>query len=206
MRFNSPPNWPPPPRGWQPDPGWRPDPDWGPAPEGWPLWVPDTRRRNIIIAACTAVAVLATGGVGIWLLIAKPWESDGEKYAATIDCSVDNSEEQAVCDSVRSRYAALIDRDKKRLGELSCTRGDLVPYDVDKYEAEIKSFRSAWESGDLRVALTDIVINGDKAPLTVRISAGTQNFTLKAEWAKEDGTWKACSAALPGTTLPMPSP
>lgn len=38
-RYNSPPNWPPPPPGWQPDPSWRPDPAWGPAPAGWVFWV-----------------------------------------------------------------------------------------------------------------------------------------------------------------------
>jgi tRNA splicing ligase len=173
---------------------------------GWPLWVPDTRRRTIIIAVCTAIVVLAAGGVGVWLLVAKPWESEGEKYAATIECKVDNDEEQKVCDSVRARYAALVDRDKKRLSELTCSRSDLVQYDVDKYETEIRGFRSAWESGDLRITITDIVVKGDKAPMTVRVSANGRDFTLKVEWAKEDGTWKACSTALPGSDLPMPSP
>ncbi|WP_191480202.1 hypothetical protein [Nocardioides ochotonae] len=40
VRYNPPPNWPPPPTGWTPPPGWRPDPAWGPPPPGWQLWVP----------------------------------------------------------------------------------------------------------------------------------------------------------------------
>jgi hypothetical protein len=43
-RYNSPPNWPPPPPGWTPPPGWVPDPSWGPAPEGWDFWT--TTRPN----------------------------------------------------------------------------------------------------------------------------------------------------------------
>lgn len=42
MRFNPPPNWPPPPRGWQPADGWHPDPSWPPPPISWPLWIEDT--------------------------------------------------------------------------------------------------------------------------------------------------------------------
>ncbi|MDP9696669.1 UNVERIFIED_ORG: hypothetical protein J2X79_004252 [Arthrobacter globiformis] len=38
-RYNSPPNWPPPPAGWRPPPGWKPDPVWGPPPSGWKFWV-----------------------------------------------------------------------------------------------------------------------------------------------------------------------
>ena len=41
LRFNPPPNWPPPPRGFVPPPRWQPDPDWPPPPPGWQLWVPD---------------------------------------------------------------------------------------------------------------------------------------------------------------------
>lgn len=42
VRYNSPPNWPPPPTDWTPPPGWQPDPAWGPAPPGWLFWVEDT--------------------------------------------------------------------------------------------------------------------------------------------------------------------
>jgi hypothetical protein len=41
LRFNPPPNWPPPPPGFVPPPRWQPDPDWPPPPPGWRLWVPD---------------------------------------------------------------------------------------------------------------------------------------------------------------------
>lgn len=41
LRFNPPPNWPPPPAGFEPGPVWRPDPSWPPAPPGWQLWVDD---------------------------------------------------------------------------------------------------------------------------------------------------------------------
>jgi collagen type III alpha len=40
IKFNVPPNWPPPPAGWTPPPGWRPDPTWLPAPDGWQWWIP----------------------------------------------------------------------------------------------------------------------------------------------------------------------
>lgn len=40
-RYNSPPNWPPPPSAdWIPPVGWRSDPSWGPAPDGWNFWLP----------------------------------------------------------------------------------------------------------------------------------------------------------------------
>jgi hypothetical protein len=42
MRFNPPPNWPPPPPGWVPDSNWTPDPSWPPAPPGWQFWVDDS--------------------------------------------------------------------------------------------------------------------------------------------------------------------
>jgi hypothetical protein len=41
LRFNPPPNWPPPPEGFVPQPGWRPDPSWPAPPAGWQLWVDD---------------------------------------------------------------------------------------------------------------------------------------------------------------------
>ncbi len=41
LRFNPPPNWPPPPPGFVPPPRWQPDPSWPPPPPGWQLWVPD---------------------------------------------------------------------------------------------------------------------------------------------------------------------
>jgi hypothetical protein len=41
MKFNPPPNWPPPSPGWSPPPGWHPDPLWPPPPPGWRLWVDD---------------------------------------------------------------------------------------------------------------------------------------------------------------------
>jgi Meiotically up-regulated gene 113/Domain of unknown function (DUF4041) len=40
-RYNSPPNWPPPPSNdWIPPIGWRSDPAWGPPPPNWQFWVP----------------------------------------------------------------------------------------------------------------------------------------------------------------------
>jgi hypothetical protein len=42
MRFNPPPNWPPPPPDWVPDGNWAPDPSWPPPPPGWQLWVDDS--------------------------------------------------------------------------------------------------------------------------------------------------------------------
>jgi hypothetical protein len=152
--------------------------------------VPDTRRRNIIIAVCAAVVVLA-GGVGIWLLVAKPWQSEGEKYAATIQCSVDNDEEQKVCDSLRARFTALVDHDKKRMGELTCA--GRVP--DERFEAEIEGFEAMFRAGHIGLALSDVAVTGNKANLTLRVSAEGDSKNVRAEWVKEDGTWKACSEA-----------
>lgn len=41
MKFRTPPEWPPSPRGWIPDAGWQPDARWPPAPRGWDFWVND---------------------------------------------------------------------------------------------------------------------------------------------------------------------
>ncbi|MDT5010471.1 MAG: hypothetical protein QOH57_2088 [Mycobacterium sp.] len=191
MRFNSPPNWPAPPRRWQPGPGWEPDPAWGPPPAGWPLWVPDTRRRNVVIAVCAAALVLSAGGVGIWLLVEKPWESKGEKYAAKIQCAVDDDEEQKVCDSLRARFTALVDHDKERMRELTCAGA--AP--DERFEAEIESFEALFQAGDIGLALSDVKISGTKAQLTIRVSAEGESKSIRAEWKNEDGTWKACSAA-----------
>lgn len=38
MRYNPPPNWPPPPEGWTPPPDWQPDPAWPAPPSGWELY------------------------------------------------------------------------------------------------------------------------------------------------------------------------
>ncbi|WP_456845465.1 LppU/SCO3897 family protein [Cellulomonas sp. P5_C6] len=42
MKFNPPPNWPPPPEGFTPEPGWTPDPMLPAPPPGWQLWVEDS--------------------------------------------------------------------------------------------------------------------------------------------------------------------
>jgi Domain of unknown function (DUF4190)/Septum formation len=42
LRFNPPPNWPPPPPGFVPPPRWQPDPSWPPPPPGWQVWVDDS--------------------------------------------------------------------------------------------------------------------------------------------------------------------
>lgn len=38
--FNTPPDWPKPPRGWVPPDGWQPDPRWPAAPQDWVFWTP----------------------------------------------------------------------------------------------------------------------------------------------------------------------
>jgi len=48
VRFNPPPNWPPPEPGWYPPPGWQPPVEWGPAPLGWPLWVQDAAAPTYV--------------------------------------------------------------------------------------------------------------------------------------------------------------
>ena len=161
---------------------------------GWPLWVPDHPRRNVILAVCATVLILGAGGAGIWLWIAKPWESAGEKFAATINCAVDNDEEQKACDSVRARFSAMVDGDKKRYADLTCSQA--VPLNIDDMTPEIRAFQRAFQSGKMRVALTDIVIDGDRARLTLHMETASENNTSKFEWRKEDGTWKACSEEL----------
>ena len=41
LRFQTPPNWPQPPKSWVPSNGWKPDVRWGEAPKGWRFWVSD---------------------------------------------------------------------------------------------------------------------------------------------------------------------
>lgn len=67
MRFNPPPNWPPPPPGWVPDANWTPDPSWPPPPPGWPFWVEDSKARKPtllwIALVIIAVIILVAGSV-----------------------------------------------------------------------------------------------------------------------------------------------
>lgn len=72
LRFNPPPNWPPPPAGWAPSPGWQPDPAWGPPPPGWALWIDDgparaavPNRTLLLTGAALAALVVFIAGVGI---------------------------------------------------------------------------------------------------------------------------------------------
>jgi hypothetical protein len=189
MRFNPPPNWPPPPPGWHPDPTWQPDPEWGPPPLGWPLWVPERRRKGPIIAALIAAAAVAAVAVTLVIVLTDS-KSKGAAFAATIKCAADNAAEEEVCDSIRQRFAALVDHDKKRMRELTCSTH--VPLSDEGIDEEAAAFRA----GDIRISITDVVIKGDKARLTLLTEMGSQSEKLKAEWAKENGTWKACSGAL----------
>lgn len=74
LRYNSPPNWPPPPSAdWTPPPGWSAPAEWGPAPAGWQFWTPvdaaDARRATnkktlkvfgIIVAALIGVTIIGS--------------------------------------------------------------------------------------------------------------------------------------------------
>jgi hypothetical protein len=189
MRFNPPPNWPPPPPGWHPEPTWQPDPGWGPPPLEWPLWVPERRRKGPIIAALIAAAVVAAVAVTLFIVLTES-KSKGAAFAATIKCAADDAAEEEVCDSIRQRAAALMDHDKKRMRELTCASH--APLSDEGFDEEIAAFRA----GDLHISITGVVIKGDKARITLFQEQGGMSGTLKVEWARENGTWKACSGAL----------
>src|SRR5579863_10003128 len=74
MRFNPPPNWPPPPAGWQPDPSWPPEPP------GWQLWVDDTPSTPS--AAGFPLAADAPTQVGHQIPTAQPYASPQQPYTS----------------------------------------------------------------------------------------------------------------------------
>lgn len=124
MRFNPPPNWPPPPPGWAPDGNWSPDPSWPPPPPGWPLWIddfgqpypmqPPTASRAglrktlwIALAAGTAaviavVAVFAAGVGGVATDAAGNHSAKADITELTRDLLVDKSAFPDVGDAKRS--------------------------------------------------------------------------------------------------------
>jgi len=64
VRFNPPPNWPPPPAGWAPPANWQPDPGWPPAPAGWTLWVDDNPIAPVAPAAPPGPVTIAATSQG----------------------------------------------------------------------------------------------------------------------------------------------
>ena len=64
VRFNPPPNWPPPPAGWAPPANWQPDPGWPPAPAGWTLWVDDNPIAPVAPAAPSGPVTIAAKSQG----------------------------------------------------------------------------------------------------------------------------------------------
>ena len=64
VRFNPPPNWPPPPAGWTPPANWQPDPGWPPAPAGWTLWVDDYPIAPVTPAATSGPPAIAATSRG----------------------------------------------------------------------------------------------------------------------------------------------
>jgi len=64
VRFNPPPNWPPPPAGWAPPANWQPDPGWPPAPAGWSLWVDDNPIAPVAPAAPSGPVTIAATSQG----------------------------------------------------------------------------------------------------------------------------------------------
>ncbi|WP_152186213.1 DUF4041 domain-containing protein [Segeticoccus rhizosphaerae] len=62
FKFNTPPGWPPAPRGWVPPTGWQPDPTWPKAPVGWQFWMPDDAEEQTTTTQPDAPSSTPTGG------------------------------------------------------------------------------------------------------------------------------------------------
>jgi hypothetical protein len=71
MRYNPPPNWPPPPTGWEPSPSWTPDPAWPPPPPGWQLFVEDEPRETPVAEPPAAAPPQAGAPEGLTELTAE---------------------------------------------------------------------------------------------------------------------------------------
>lgn len=112
MRFNPPPNWPPPPPGFAPDGNWAPDPSWPPPPPGWQLWVDDSgaqpppghpvpsqwpqqppRSRKVLWVALATAAVVAVAVAAFFVIVDRSEKGSRKPdiTALTPDLLVDRS-------------------------------------------------------------------------------------------------------------------
>ncbi len=202
MRFNPPPNWPPPPPGWQPDPTWRPDPWWPPPPPGWPLWVPESRgpqHKGVILAI--AIGVLAAVGLTI-ALVATTSDSSSSRTASAITCQADDSEERAVCDAIRRRFAAFIDGDRDRVRALTCRSSLDVSNETFELTESLGPIYESFRDGSAQVTVSDIEVDDTRAAVVLDIELPLPNGSDKDKtisvgsvdglYVKEGGRWKAC--------------
>ncbi len=170
MRFNSPPNWPPPPPGWSPPPGWQPDPSWPTPPPGWPLWVPDVpRRRTGLIAGgiVAALAVIAIAVVAVVVVTSNSEPTDEERIRTIVNGLEDTYN--------RSDFDAF------------------QKYLCNSLKDEIAE--DSWHSDD-RWSLTieSLEVTGDKATVSVTndFDGTDEPETEDISFVREDGGWKAC--------------
>lgn len=194
MRFNPPPNWPPPPDGWIPSPDWTPDPSWPPPPSGWQLWIDDEtlpsgptggvaapppsgrlgppgRRKLVVGLGAVAAAIVAVGVAAPIILsrTADPPKSDEDQIREVLSGIV-----EAYNNSDFNTYVSYFcPSERSGLGDAS----------------ELRQDRS--DTGRLSFDDISIDITGDTAKVTATATVENEDEpdTQTVDMAKEDGRW-----------------
>ncbi|MCH9759513.1 MAG: nuclear transport factor 2 family protein [Actinomycetia bacterium] len=193
MRFNPPPNWPPPQDGWVPSPGWTPDPTWPPPPAGWQLWIDDDTtpagaaggvaapppgppgpagsRKLVIGLAALAAAIVA---VGVATLIIASQKADAPK-----------SDEDQIREALSGLVEAYNNSDYDTYVSHICPSERSGLSDA----SELKQDRS--DTGRLSFDDISIDVTGDTAKVTATATVENEEEpdTETVDFAKEDGRW-----------------
>jgi hypothetical protein len=165
MRFNPPPNWPP----------------------GWPLWVPDARRRNtglvvgglaaallVIVGVVVAIVATTNGSAGITV---------GRPTATSLDVPAPTDEQQ-VRDVIDQFEQAWNDEDVRGLRTLFCAD---MRTEADFDEGTLRDMVRMGD--DLILSIAELDIDGDAATATI-LNRGKEPDDIG--FVREDGAWKWC--------------
>lgn len=199
MRFNPPPNWPPPQDGWVPGPGWTPDPSWPPPPAGWQLWIDDETPsegptggaatsppghqglpgsprppgpRKFVIGLAAFAAVIVALGVATLIIVSQKADapkSDEDQIRAALSGLV-----EAYNNSDYDTYVSHIcPSERSGLADAS----------------ELKQDRS--DTGRLSFDDISIDVTGDTAKVTATATVENEEEpdTQTVDFVKEDGRW-----------------
>ena len=181
MRFNPPPNWPPPQEGWVPSPGWTPDSSWPPPPPGWQLWIDDEASgrppggrtpRKVVIGLCVAAAVIV--GIGVTTIIVAFQRSDPPI-----------SDEDQIRETLNSLAEAYNNADHDSYVNYFCPAERSGLSD----EAELRQDRA--ETGRIDFDVVAIEVTGDTAKVTATASVENEDEpdTDTLDFVKQDGRW-----------------
>lgn len=194
MRFNPPPNWPPPQDGWVPSPGWTPDPSWPPPPSGWQLWIDDETlpagptggvaapppgrlgppgRRTFVVGLAAVAAVIVAVGVAALILVpqtaADPPKSDEDQIREVLSGVV-----EAYNNADFNKYVSYFcPSERSGLGDASQLRQNRA------------------DTGRLSFDDISIDVTGDTAKVTATATVENEDEpdTQTVDFVKEDGRW-----------------